>query len=106
MSTPTSLKARLTRFEGGVAQFILFAIGGAAGDLVTTGVKVDTDRLVQAVLVTMHADGYPTAALDITEEFYATYPKNGIKADDTLNNTGGTASTGKMVICLVSREKP
>jgi hypothetical protein len=55
--------------------------GGAAGDLTVTGIEVG-DELVSVLHYTSGA-----ALADLTSEF-------SISAADTINNTGGTATTG------------
>ena len=58
------------------------AAGGAAGDITVTGIAA-TDRLVSVINL---ADG-----LDLTSEF-------SITAADTINNTGGSATTGDRLL--------
>ena len=86
----------ITRFPGGVGQFTFFAVGGAAGDLTATGVK-STDKLllVQALVLDT---GAPNAVSDLTSEF-------SITANNTVNNSGGTATTGAFVAVTVARTK-
>lgn len=63
------------------------AVGAAAGDVVAAGVLV-TDRLRAVVNMT---DGDT-----LTSEFTIT-------ADDTINNTGGTATTADFLLVVVDR---
>jgi hypothetical protein len=88
---------KLTNFNNGVNQFMFAAIPGVAGNLVCTGVLLAKDRLLQVLAIT-HTTGTPTAAADLTSEFT-------ISADNQINNTGGTATTGRMVWVLVARKK-
>lgn len=60
------------------------AAGGAAGDITVTGIAVG-DQLISVVNLT---DG-----TDVTSEF-------SITAADTINNTGGTATTGDVLLVL------
>ncbi len=57
--------------------------GGSAGDLTVTGIKV-TDRLLTAVDVS-------AADADLVDEFTIT-------AADTINNVGGTDTTGMVLL--------
>lgn len=59
------------------------AAGGAAGDITVTGVDLATSVVVSVVAI-KDAD---QSVLDLTDEFE-------VSADDTINNTGGTATTG------------
>ena len=64
--------------------------GGAAGDLTITGIKVG-DFLASVVgFILTEAAPNGLTILDLTSEF-------SITADDTINNTGGTASTAGML---------
>lgn len=69
--------------------------GGAAGNFTVTGIAT-TDELIGV----LHVAGAGTAVTDIedlTSEF-------SITAADTINNTGGTASTsGKLLVFYVDR---
>lgn len=73
-------------------------LGAAAGNLTVNGIK-QGDRLISVeVLDFTLAEGTPntrtwTAPVDITAEFKVT-------ADNTINNTGGTSSAGKLVTIL------
>jgi hypothetical protein len=64
--------------------------GGAAGDLTATGI-LTTDRLRYVLNL--------TDSVDLTAEFT-------ISAADTINNTGGTATTGDLLLCIVERPDP
>jgi len=86
---------KLTNFPNGVNQFMFVGIPAAAGNVVCTGVLKAKDRLLQVLGIT-HTTGTPTAVADYTSEFT-------ISADNQINNTGGTATTGKLVLVLVAR---
>lgn len=59
--------------------------GAAAGDLTVTGIRVnDVLKAVQRV---------DAAAANLVDEFTIT-------ADDTINNTGGTATTGFVLLIV------
>ena len=60
--------------------------GGAAGDFTVTGIK-PRDTLVSVVALQVGAAVGVDGVEDLTGEF-------SISAADTINNTGGTASTG------------
>lgn len=89
-------EAQITRFPGGVGQFTFFAVGGAAGDLTATGVKVG-DKILLVQALTLSA-GAPSAVADLTSEF-------AITAANTVNNTGGTSTAGAFVAVTVARTK-
>lgn len=82
----------LTRFPGGVAQHTGFAVGGAAGNLtVVSGIGLESQDLLLSVLSIAHdTDGDIASVTDLTSEFSVT-------ADNTINNTGGTATTDALV---------
>ena len=71
--------------------------GGAAGDHTLTGIKAGTgkggaqrgDQLISV----LHQDGTSGILVDLTSEF-------SITADDTINNTGGTATTSDFLIVI------
>lgn len=70
-------------------QFVPIPVaGGAAGDLTATGVVLATDILRYVLNL--------TDSVDLTSEFTIT-------ADDTINNTGGTATTGDLLLIFVER---
>lgn len=76
--------------------FLKFAVvnGGSAGNITVTGAKT-TDSL-RAVIYFPISTGTVTSVSDLTSEFT-------ISAANTINNTGGTATTsGKLLICYVS----
>jgi hypothetical protein len=72
---------------GGNSQTL--ATGAAAGDITVTGILAD-DVLKSVINLT---DG-----TDVTSEFTVT-------ADDTINNTGGTATTGDTLLVVWERPK-
>jgi hypothetical protein len=76
--------ASTTHFTGGVNQIVTPIIGGSAGDHTLTGIT--TDDKLQKVYDVAFGGGVPTAVADLTSEF-------SISAANTINNTGGTAST-------------
>lgn len=68
--------------------------GGSAGPLTVTGIKT-RDKLV-SVLRAVGAGVDVTDVTDLTSEF-------SITAADTINNTGGTATTGsKLIVSYLS----
>jgi hypothetical protein len=74
-----------------VRQYLI--AGGAAGNHTLTGIDLERDRLVSVWYFNL-AEGAPntiTGVADLTSEF-------SITADDTINNTGGTATTGGLLI--------
>jgi len=74
--------------------------GGAAGDHAVAGVRAEDDL----VAVFYHAPAGPTLT-DITSEFQGT--GKGITADNTINNTGGTNTTGgTLVVLWAARNEP
>ncbi len=75
--------------------FLKYALiaGGAAGNLTVTGIKT-TDSL-RLVLYFIGAGTAVTDVSNLTSEFT-------ISATNTINNTGGTASTGKLLVVWVS----
>src|SRR6266550_2539368 len=75
--------------------FLKFALisGGSAGNLTVAGIKT-TDSL-RLVLKFTGAGTAVTDLADLTSEFTIT-------ATNTINNTGGTASTGKVLVVWVS----
>jgi hypothetical protein len=65
-----------------------FIAGGAAGALTLTGIQLGFDRLHKVVQLDLVEAAPPTWAFaDLTSEF-------SITADDTIDNTGGTNTTG------------
>ena len=91
------VSTKLTHYPNGVGQFMFCAIPGVAGNLTCTGVLLEKDRLLQVLAIT-HTNGIPSAVADLTSEFT-------ISADDQINNTGGTATTGMLVLVTVARKK-
>ena len=83
----------ITHFEGlGLKQTIIS--GGSAGDHTVSGISTD-DQLIGVVKIDGTADtgtGDMTwACSDLASEF-------SITADDTINNTGGTDTTGAVLL--------
>jgi hypothetical protein len=68
--------------------------GGSAGNITVTGI-LTTDRLI-AVLYYPISTGTVTSVSDLTSEFT-------ISAADTINNTGGTATTGGKLLVIYER---
>jgi hypothetical protein len=91
-----AIETNITRFPGGVGQFTFFGVGGAAGALTVPGV-LDTDKILLVQSLTLDT-GAPDATADLTDEF-------SITADDTVDNTGGTATTGAFVAVTIARTK-
>jgi hypothetical protein len=87
---------KLTHFPNGVGQFTFVAVPGVAGNLVCTGVRLATDRLLGVIAVT-HTNGVASASADLTGEFTIT-------ADNQINNTGGTSTANNIVLVTVARK--
>jgi hypothetical protein len=64
--------------------------GGSAGDLTLTGITTD-DSLLSVSVLEFDVDGDAASAGELTSEF-------SITAADTINNTGGTATTDQIVL--------
>jgi hypothetical protein len=100
-----------TRLPNGLEQLLFCAVPGAAGNLVCTGVKLATDKLVSVLCITLATTAVISAAALYTDEFLPDTNTSclasplGIYADDTIDNTGGTATTGKMVLVTISRAR-
>lgn len=69
--------------------------GGAAGNHTVTGI-LTTDRLVSVLRADVSA-GNVVNLIDITSEFT-------ISAADTINNTGGTDTTGDRLVVIYERQ--
>jgi hypothetical protein len=82
-----------TGAETTIKQFVV--TGGAAGNLTATGI-LTTDVLVAAIVLNRDATAANIDLVDLTSEF-------SITAADTINNTGGTATTGDEVLVTVLR---
>lgn len=73
--------------------------GGAAGNLTLTGIRDGFDRILSVIHLTLTlTDGTPNVTLlwamaDLTSEF-------SIAADDTIDNTGGTATTTDLLLVM------
>lgn len=85
---------QVTRFPGGLAQYVLFGVGSTAGAQTVAGVKA-TDRLIGVETITLDASGYCTAVADITSECSVT----GL---DTITNTT-TDLTHLAIVATVAR---
>lgn len=82
--TPTGIIPKL-RF--------MFLQGGAAGPLTLTGIRKNKDYIVSVISLVV-SDLVPWGtATDLTSQF-------SISADDTIDNTGGTATTLKGVFVV------
>lgn len=80
---------KVTWFPNGVNQGLTAFIGGAAGDHTVPGVLAsDQIASVSAIAFT---GGAPSAVTELAAEFT-------VAGDDTLNNDGGTNTTGMLVI--------
>lgn len=77
-----------TKFPNGVGQYLSPVAGGAAGNLTVVGGITTADRII-SVTATVLTTGVTT---DLTSEFTIT-------AANTINNTGGTATTASLVLC-------
>ena len=86
----------VTRFPGGVGQFMFMAPGAAAGNVGVSGIFKSRDTLVQVLAAVFATNGTLTSAADYTNEFT-------IKSNDYLNNTGGTSSANKVLFVFVAR---
>jgi hypothetical protein len=62
MALPTG---NLTRIPGGLAQFTIHAVGGAAGDITVTGMKA-TDEILYVEALAFDTDGDAASVTDIT----------------------------------------
>lgn len=72
--------------------------GGSAGDLTVTGIAT-TDRLVSVVRLNRDSTAANITADALTTEFTIT-------AANTINNTGGTATTGDALIVTYESARP
>lgn len=71
-----------------------FAAGAVAGNVTVNGIKVgDTIRSVSVVGLTEGTPNTFSGIADLTAEFKVT-------ADNTINNTGGTSTAGKLVVVV------
>lgn len=68
--------------------------GDAAGDIAVTGIK--THDVILSVTQFIGAGVDVTDVADLTDEF-------SITADDTVNNTGGTDTTGDKLLVLYAQ---
>jgi hypothetical protein len=89
-------KEKVTRFPFGVGQFRFLGNGAAAGAVAVTGVILARDSLVQVLAYTLSGVLLKDCN-DYTNEF-------SITADNTVNNTGGTSTAGKIVDVTVARK--
>lgn len=95
--------ANRTVFPNGTNVYKVWFGGGAAGDHTVDssfGVE-DGDVVGQVIALKVDTDGTFGTALDLTSEF--TSP---IGSDNTLNNTGGTATTGYLIEALLFDQNP
>lgn len=81
----------LTHFSGFPLKFAVVA-GGAAGDITVTGITTD-DQLLAVVRFDLDATAANIDVDDLTSEFTIT-------DDDTINNGGGTATTGDKLLVI------
>lgn len=86
---------KITRFPGGIAQFTLFGVGAAAGNVTVPGIKT-TDTLLLVQSVTIVAGATVSATADLTAEFT-------ISAANQVNNTGGTSTANCFVAVTIAR---
>lgn len=76
-----------------------YAPGGAAGAHTVTGISENEDRLISVIAITFTlTEGAPNTVDsfqvdDLTDEFT-------ISADDTIDNTGGTDTTGNLLVVV------
>ena len=83
------------RLKGGVPLKMAVVAGGAAGDHTVTGIATD-DQIVE-VMYFAGAGTDVTDVADLTSEF-------SISAANTINNTGGTATTGgKLIVRYIDK---
>lgn len=80
MALPTS---NLTRFPGGIAQFTVMAVGGAAGDITVTGMLA-TDQILFVQGVSFDGDGDIVAVTDITARCTPGADKMVLSAGDSM----------------------
>jgi hypothetical protein len=106
MAAGHTARANRTRLAVEILSF--FAVPGTAGDLVCTGVKLATDRIISVACAT-HTNGVVSASDLFTDEFLpdthtsCTASATGIKANDQINNTGGTSTANLIVLVTVAR---
>lgn len=92
--TTTPHGQREGQLRAGVFKSAVIA-GGAAGSHTVTGIKAGDELITVIRFVGAGTD--ITDVADLTSEFDVT-------ADDTINNTGGTATTGsKLLVLYISR---
>lgn len=85
----------INKLPNGLAQWLAFARGAAAGALTTTGGIAVGDRILQ-VLVLELSGALLKSASDLTSEF-------SITGTDAVTNTGGTSTAGKIVFFTFSK---
>jgi len=91
----------LTLFPNGVGQKLAVGVGTTAGDITVTGDIKAEDTIVQVLKLTMTSAvvGEPSvlsSAEDLTGEFT-------VADDDTINNTGGTDTTGATLVVIYAQ---
>lgn len=85
-----------TGFPNGTSTKIAIGAGGAAGDHTVIGGIEEGDAIHQVLRITLSSDEYSSGA-DLTSEF--TDPCD---SDDTISNSGGTDTTGALLVCIFS----
>ncbi len=88
-SVKDALKAVLDQLQKGIKAAVV--TGGAAGNFTVTGIATGDELIL--VLRFTGAGTDVTDVADLTSEF-------SISATDTINNTGGTATTGSKLLVL------
>ncbi|NJL70764.1 MAG: hypothetical protein HC888_03720 [Candidatus Competibacteraceae bacterium] len=90
-----AVEGQVTRFPGGVGQFVFFGIGATAGAVTVAGIKA-TDKILLVESIAFSA-GAPSAVADLTAEFTVT-------GENTVDNTGGTSTANMIVAVTVARK--
>jgi len=90
--------SRLTYFPNGIAQGIIPIVGGVAGNHTVTGI-LTTDTLLGVQAIAFDAAGDCVSVTGLLSEFTIT-------AANTINNTGGTNTTGSLVLVHLAAGTP
>lgn len=87
-----------TGFPNGTTTKIAVGNGGTAGDHTVVGGIEDGDAIQQVLRITLVTGASTTtisSSADLTSEF--TDP---VESDNTINNDGGTNTTGAILVCI------
>jgi len=91
------VSTKLTHFPNGFSQFQFIGAGAAAGNVVCNGVLVAKDRILHVQGITL-SGALLTDSDDYTSEF-------SVSADNQINNTGGTSTSGRILFVTVARKQ-